>query len=374
MTAIERFQNSISGNNPSSFFWDCIGYRKETIKQWHKEGLPAKVETGGFLGQYGKLPYDFFGLDWVNFAPTNFYFSPAFEAKVLKDENRTEIVVDESGVILRRSKVSVSMPQYLEYPVKDKESYESLLFRKDAASSERWLPEVWSKWKQDADVFSAPVAVFLIGFFAIIRELMGVEEGMIAFYDKPRLVRRILKDHCDFCIELVRRTEKKTRIDFCYLWEDMSYKNGMLISPALFEEFITSEATRFIEAMKMFGVPNTIIDSDGDIRELIPLYMNCGANGFLPFEVQAGMDILLVRKQYPDLIIIGGIDKLAIARGGEALEKEIDEKVKLMVNHGRYIPSLDHQAHPEMPLANYRQYVARVREVLQDACSSVHVT
>jgi len=63
-------------------------------------------------------------------------------------------------------------------------------------------------------------------------------------------------------------------------------------------------------------VPLTIVDSDGDIRELIPLYLDCGVNGFLPFEVQAGMDIRDIRRQYPELIVVGGIDKLAVAKGG----------------------------------------------------------
>lgn len=361
---LERFQDNISGNGPCSFFWESIGYYQETLERWYGEGLPREVKTEGFLGQWCKLPYDYFKIDWVNFAPISYHFSPFFETEVLKDEGETEVIIDKGGVTLRRSKISVSLPQYLKHPVENEKSYESLLFRRDAGSPERWTSSRWNSWQQEASTMRVPIAAFIIGFFAIIRELMGVEEGLVVFYTKPELIRRILYDHCDFCIELIRRTTEKTKIDFCYLWEDMSYKNGMLISPALFEEFITPEATRFIETIRTFGVPTTIVDSDGDIRELIPLYIKCGVNGFLPFEVQAGMDILLIRKQYPDLIIIGGIDKLAIARGDESLKKEIAEKVRPMIKEGRYIPSLDHQAHPEMSLMNYRQYVTIVKEML----------
>ena len=47
------------------------------------------------------------------------------------------------------------------------------------------------------------------------------------------------------------------------------------------------------------------------------------------------MDIRDIRKQYSELVIIGGIDKLATAKGGKYLEDEINEKVRPMIEHGR---------------------------------------
>lgn len=331
-SSLDRFKDTVNGNGPSSFFWESIGYGQKTMERWYGEGLPADVRLAGHREQWAKPPYDYFGLDWVNFAPVSHEFAPAFQEDIV--------------------------------PVTGPESYEAVLFRRNASSPERWGPDRWTQWQKEAKIIQAPVAVFVIGFFAIIRELMGAEEGLISFHINPELIRRILRDHCDFCIELIRRAGEKTRIDFCYLWEDMSYKNGMLISPATFKDFIAPEAGRFIRAIKGFGVPLTIVDSDGDIRELIPLYLECGANGFLPFEVQAGMDIRDIRKHYPELIIIGGIDKLAVARGGDVLEREISEKAGPMIAQGRYIPALDHQAHPEMSLANYRKYICRVTNLL----------
>jgi hypothetical protein len=368
--SVDRFMDTINGSGRSSFFWESIGYRRQTVDRWHEEGLPTHVRTGGYLGQWGKAPYDYFGLDWVNFAPVSHHYSPAFEESKLKDEGDSEVVVDSNGIVLRRTKASRSLLQVLEYPVKDQRSYERILFRLVAKSSERWDRNKWEQWQQKTLLLQTPIAVFAVGFFAIIRELMGDEEGLVAFYTNPELVRRILREHCDFCTELIRRTREKTRVDFCYLWEDMSYKNGMLISPAFFEEFISPEACRFINSVKSNGISTVLVDSDGDIRELIPLYRNCGASGFLPFEVQAGMDIRDIRKRYSELIVIGGIDKLAVARGGKCLEEEIAEKVRPMIEQGRYIPSLDHQAHPEMPLANYGEYVDRVKKLLSQQCTT----
>lgn len=358
---LERFNDTLSGKGPSSFFWESIGYMRATIERWHGQGLPKEMQGG----QWDKSFYDYFGLDWVNFFPLKCHYLPAFEETILEDEGNTEVVIDSNGIVLRRSKASLSMPQFLKYPVGDMKSYEKILFRRNAASPERIEKDI-EQWEKQAKVLRAPIAVFIYGFFAIVRELMGFEEGLVAFYDNPALIKRILGDHCDFCIELVRRaaTSVKTKIDFCYLWEDMSYKNGMLISPALFKEFIVPVASRFIRAIKDFNVGTVIVDSDGNVNELIPLYMECGVKGFLPFEVQAGMDIREIRKQYPELIIIGGIDKLAIAKGNDCLKNEMLEKVGPMIRQGRYIPSLDHQAHPEMPLYNYRQYISMTKNMM----------
>lgn len=363
-SSVERFKETIRGNRPSSFFWESIGYMRETVDRWHEQGLPPEVQAGGYMGQWGRSLYDYFGLDWVSFAPVNSQYIPPFEEAVLRDEGESEVILDSNGVVLRRSKISLSMPQFLEYPVKDRESYEKVLFRRNAGSPERWTPGAWEEWQKEMTARPSPVAVFVVGFFAIIRELMGINAGLIAFYNDPGLIRRILRDHCDFCLKLIRRAREKTMVDFCYLWEDMSYKNGLLISPAFFEKFISPEAGCFIEGVRGLGVSSIMVDSDGDIRELIPLYKDCGVDGFLPFEVQAGMDIRDIRKRYPELIIIGGVDKLAVAKGGEFLEKEISEKVGPMIEEGRYIPSLDHQAHPEMPLANYRRYTDMVKNLL----------
>ncbi len=359
---LDRFHDTINGRGASSFVWESIGYMEKTIARWAVEGAPEEFQQLVKTDQWARSIYDYFGIDWINFAPMSYHYSPAFDLRVLDDEGETEIVVDENGVVLRRSKASLSMPQYLEYPVRDMHSYEQLLFRRDPSSPERWNGDRWREWRQKSAHSQSPIGIFVIGFFAIVRELMGVQEGLVAFHTYPELVRRIVRDHCDFCLGLVRGARNMTRVDICYVWEDMSYKNGMLISPAFFEEFIVPEATRFIETVKREGELTMIVDSDGDIRELIPLYVRCGVDGFLPFEVQAGMDIRDIREAYSDLVIIGGIDKLAIAKGGEALENEISDKVDPMVKRGRYIPSLDHQAHPEMSLANYQRYIDRVKE------------
>ena len=48
---------------------------------------------------------------------------------------------------------------------------------------------------------------------------------------------------------------------------------------------------RFIDGVRGLGCEIIIVDSDGDVRLLAPLFISAGVNAMLPFEVQAGMDI-----------------------------------------------------------------------------------
>ena len=76
--------------------------------------------------------------------------------------------------------------------------------------------------------------------------------------------------------------------------------------------------------MKEAGVGNIFTDTDGDFKLIIPNFMAAGVDGFLPMDVNAGMDIVAVRKQFPTLKFIGGFNKLRIAEGKEAIDAEFE--------------------------------------------------
>lgn len=44
-----------------------------------------------------------------------------------------------------------------------------------------------------------------------------------------------------------------------------------------------------------------LVDSDGDVRQLIPLFLEAGVDGMLPFECAAGMDVREIRRDHPGM-------------------------------------------------------------------------
>jgi len=80
-----------------------------------------------------------------------------------------------------------------------------------------------------------------------------------------------------------------------------------------------------------------------------------------PFEVQAGMDVLQVRRQFGrDLAIWGGIDKRALAMGGETMRREVD-RVMPLVEEGGYIPEPDHGIPPDVSWPDFCEYMAYLK-------------
>ena len=363
----ERFHESLSlGHGKGSFFWECIGYSGATLERWRGEGMELGVDVGGGLGQWSREVYEYFGLDWVNFAPVSSAIWPGFETEVIGQEGEYEIVrVPDGSVVKRRPDGSVA--GHLAFPVADEGSYEKLVEHLDAGTPGRWgmRGESWDDWVSQARAGEWPTGLFLVGMFGQMQQLMGVENALVSLYQEPELMKRIVRDHCEFLIALAEQCSRDVDVDFCYLWEDMSYKGGMMLSPSMFEEFIEPAARRLIDRIKSLGIDIVLVDSDGDISELIPLYKQCGVTGFLPFEVRAGMDVRKVRQENPDIRIVGGIDKTLVAEGGKVLRDEVCGKVLPMLKDGGYVPCLDHQPHPEMPLECYREYVKLVRELLE---------
>ena len=137
-----------------------------------------------------------------------------------------------------------------------------------------------------------------------------------------------------------------------------------MISPKAFREFMTPYYTRLIRSLKAdTDITMFCADSDGDVTKLIPLFIETGINMMLPFEVNSGMDIRTVRESYPDLVILGGLDKMALFADEKSVRAEVEGKVPWMLDRGGYIPSLDHNVSPEVSLENFERFLELVRAV-----------
>jgi uroporphyrinogen decarboxylase len=186
----------------------------------------------------------------------------------------------------------------------------------------------------------------------------------MAFYDQPRLLERMMEERADRLIEITAEVLRHTRIDVFWFWEDMAYKTGPLVGPDLFRKFAFRHYRRVCDWLRGQGIEHIGLDSDGNIHSLIPLWLDAGIDHLWPFEVQAGMDVLTVRKRYGrSLGIIGGIDKRVLAEGKTEIHREID-RVMPLVEAGGYVPELDHSVPPNVSWANFIEYVGYLKQRL----------
>jgi hypothetical protein len=95
--------------------------------------------------------------------------------------------------------------------------------------------------------------------------------------------------------------------------------------------------------------------------------MREGIQGVLPLERQAGVDGMALRREFPQLLMIGHFDKMVMDKGEQAIRAEFERLMPLMQSGG-FIPSVDHQTPPHITIEQYHlyrrlldEYTAKVR-------------
>jgi uroporphyrinogen decarboxylase len=137
----------------------------------------------------------------------------------------------------------------------------------------------------------------------------------------------------------------------------MAYKGHSMISPAMMRKFLMPSYCRWVPELREAGCQVIDIDSDGFVGELIPLWIEADFNACEPMEVAAGNDLVAFRERYGKKIAyLGGVDKRAIAAGGEVMEAEVMRVVPPLLKEGGFIPGCDHGVPPDISWPNYVAY------------------
>ena len=362
LTPRERLLQIFSFDQPDRpFRWECIAYWQQTLNRWRREGLvghPDKLfemdPQISFLTFHSVFP--------IHTGFTRNPYLPPFETIVVEEGPGWRIVRGSDGILRREVKDGSSMPQWLKFPVENREDYEEIKERLDPDDPERF-PDEWEEKAASYTERDIPISMPLCGFYGHLRNLFGTKRVPYFMYREPAFVRDILKYWTWFNEKVLTRVAEHLDLDYLLIWEDMCGRSGPLISPQLFERYIYPCYRSLCSHAHRLGIKNVCVDTDGNTYTLIPLFMKAGINGMIPFEVQAGNDIVRIREMYPRLVIMGGLDKLALTRGKADIDRELDTKVSWVLEMGGFIPSLDHAAPPDIPFENFCYYMKRIREI-----------
>ena len=368
MTQRERFYKTMHFGNPDRpTHWDFEPWA-QTLERWHGEGLPEDVHLNNNIEFESR-----FGFDRHEIVPVlnpMFPTIPPFKEEVIEETDRYIIRRRNDGVTTRALKegsvggARASMDQHIQYPVRDRASWNEFKKRLDPKSPARRL-NYWDDYKRCMRGRDYPIFVAGGSLFGWPRNWMGLETASTMLYDDPGLMHEIMDHITDFVIEIITPALAEIGdVDFGMFWEDMCYKTGSMISPRLFREFMLPRYKRIVEVFHRCGVDVLMVDSDGHVDELIPLWLEAGINCVYPLEVAAGEDPVALRKEYGrDLLLRGGIDKRALALDKQAIDQELYSKVPFLVEQGGWIPSLDHGVPPDVPYANYLYYLDLLRRL-----------
>jgi len=339
---------------------DRVPYRwfgawPETLDRWQREGYDPQ-----------KPPFQLDRWDWHG---GWFFPNPPFARQVIEEDAETILYVNHEGILMRerRDYQHSSMPQFVRFPVETRADFRQFW-------KERMQPEPETRlgpdWKEKLAAFrnrDFPLIVIADrwgGFFGPLRNLVGVEKLCTLFYDDPAFVEEMMDADADLVIALMGHILDHTDIDVFGFWEDMAYKTGPLLGPELARRYMLPRYRRVVDFLHSRGVEFISLDSDGDVSKLIPVWVDAGINILYPFESQAGMDVLRVRREYgPDLRLWGGVDKRVAAWGPEAIDAEM-ARVAPLVRQGGYVPFPDHSFPPDVPYSGYCYFMEKLGSIL----------
>jgi len=209
-----------------------------------------------------------------------------------------------------------------------------------------------------------PIFIGTASMMGWIRNWMGVQNMSFLMYDDPDVYADMVNTLADLTCWGIDQVLPKIKVDGGFGWEDICGSSGPLVSPSVFDRCVAQGYRKIRNKLEEYGVKLYGIDTDGDVTALIGHWLDAGVNLQFPIQVSPfGGDAMKFRKMYgKELRVIGNFDKLALERGHDAIDAEIQRLLPLM-KEGGFILMPDHLITPGVALEDYIWYLERIRNL-----------
>ena len=294
---------------------------------------------------------------------------PRFTERIIEEHGDKKICIDELGAkcIVHKNPATPGFVtrSWLEFPVKTRADFAELKKRLLPNTPGRF-PADWDRSVADAGQRDYVLYAGITGPWHRVRSSwVGFENLCMLVMDDPAFVHEMMEFNTDFTIETIKDRISDVELDFVFIYEDMAYKTASMISPDMVRQFLVPEWKKLIEFLRKNNVAHVVMDSDGHVRELIPIWIDAGFTGMFPVEIAANNDPVAYRSRYGSAFtMFGGIDKRELRFDPERVKREVLSKVPYLVRDGGYVPGVDHGVPPDIPLKNFL-YMA---ELIKASC------
>jgi hypothetical protein len=350
MTDRERFHAQMHYQPFDRTFNMEFGYWDENFQLWkmfRENGIRSNAEADIFF------QFDRFcvigGMNWMN---------PPFPGEVVREEGDKLIVQNSDGLLAEVPKdAHDTIPHYLKSSIETPDDWKKV-------KAERFRPEgrtldIASLKAMDPPGRDYPLGVDVGSMIGKVRDMLTFEGLCYALYDYPDMVEDMVETCCVLVENSLDQLLPHFDFDFAAGWEDICFKNGPIVPPAFFRDVVMPRYKRIHSKLKQYGIDIWYMDCDGDIRPILDYFLEGGVNCMFPYEVNGCCHPAELLRQYgKDLRIMGGIDKMQLKAGRDAIDAYLDS-VGPLVERGGYIPFCDHRCPPDVSEENYLYYLDR---------------
>lgn len=356
MTDRERFNRQMHYQSVDRCHNMEFGYWEENYTIWpmfKENGITQECQANVALS-FDRM--DGCGARWMH---------PEFESKVIRENGATKIIQNGDGLLAEVPRDGhATIPHFMESSIKGPEDWKRCReerFRRDDPARKVNMAEL--KARIDPANRDFPIGVSCGSMIGKVRDILTVEGLAYHIYDYPEMVEDMVETCCVLIEDFLDQVLPHIQFDFASGWEDICYNRGPLVGLDFFENIVVPRYQRISKKLREHGVDIYFTDCDGDVRPIIPLLLKGGINTLFPFEVNGNGNPTDVLDQYAgEIRIMGGVNKMVMARGPEAVRAYL-EKFVPWVEKGGFIPHCDHRCPPDVSQENYLAYL-RIKEEL----------
>ncbi|NIA08066.1 MAG: hypothetical protein GWP14_10625 [Actinobacteria bacterium] len=351
MTDRQRFNNQMHYRPVDRCFNMEFGYWNENFQEWS-----IFVENGITSNEQADI---FFNFDKIGFGTTaQTWMHPAFERKVVDRTSTKHILINEDGLLAEVPKDGHdTIPHFIKSSIITPDDWaqcKAQRFRLDDPARKVDLETLKQAHPSDRDY---PLGVCSGSMIGKIRDMLTFEGLAYACHDYPDMVEDMVETCCLLVENFLDQVLPHIDFDFAHGWEDICFKNGPIVSVPFFRDVVVPRYKRIGQKLSQAGIDIWFTDCDGDVRPILPLFLEAGINCLFPYEVNSCCHPAELLKEYgQELLIMGGVDKIELAKGPEAIKAYLESLVPL-VERGGYIPFCDHRCPPNVKVEDYLYYL-----------------
>jgi len=350
MTDRERFNNQMHYRPVDRSFNMEFGYWEENYKEWDifvKNGITNEREAN-----------EFFNFDKIEVISGNVWMSPVFEEKVIEETENTLIMINSEGLLAEVPKDGHdTIPHYIKASIVTPEDWKKCKeerFNRDDPKRKVDIEKLKALHPDDRDY---PLGVDCGSMIGRIRDMLTFEGLAYACYDYPEMVEDMVETCCLLVEDFLDQVLPHFKFDFASGWEDICFKNGPIVTVSFFRDVVMPRYKRIKKKLAEHGIDIWYTDCDGDVRPILPYLLEGGINCLFPFEVNGcSHPGELLDKYEGQLRIMGGVDKMQLKAGKEAIKAYLESLIPY-VERGGYIPFCDHRCPPDVTPENYLYYL-----------------
>jgi len=350
MTTRERFNNQMHYKSFDRTVNMEFGYWDENYSEWQLF-IDNNIKNEGDANR-------FFAFESFGGYSGNIWLNPYFEHKVISETADKKILMNGDGLTAEVPKDGHStIPHYIKSSIITPEDWKIVKEERFQRFDPARKINIDHLKKSIPDERTFPAGVNCGSMIGRIRDMLTFEGLAIAVCDYPDMVEDMVETACVLVEDSLDQMLPHVTFDYASGWEDICCKNGPLVSFDFFKEAIVPRYKRIGKKLKQYGIDLWYTDCDGDVRPLVPYFIESGINCLFPYEVNSCVHPGELLDEYgKDLRIMGGFDKLEMIKGRDAI-KAYMKSLERLVARGGYIPFCDHRCPPDVKDEDYLYYL-----------------